>query len=353
MLHIIAPNFDPVTVAGAGLSLVELTSRFLKQQPDARIYLNPRTAEAFPEWKDSTVVVPCGSMTSPLRKATAVLKLQLSGFPDFPDRGLCWFPFGPMMPLFFRGCGVSTIHDILDLDLPRLVVSTERIYRKVIMPATVRHTSVVTDSYFSRDRLRHHYGIEAAVIPLAVQSMPPPSRAKVPACPYVFYPANGYAHKNHRFLIDLWRTRTELKSLALVFTLASGYQTLAPALSAARSAGANIVVTGHVSREELSGLYHHAVCTALPTLYEGYGLPLQEALSCNCPAFVNEACPAFRETVTQDYPHFLPLDPERWTKAILGAVDAPRGHVHRFAKLRTWDECAREYLEFFEAIERH
>ncbi len=129
MLHIIAPTFDPTTVAGAGVSLVELTSRFLQHLPDTRIYLNAQTAAAFPEWKDSIVPVRTTSMRTPNRKALAVLRLQLLGFRDFPRSGVSWFPFGPMMPLRFRGRGVSTIHDTLDLDLPALLPAVERVFR--------------------------------------------------------------------------------------------------------------------------------------------------------------------------------------------------------------------------------
>ncbi|MBA2271536.1 MAG: glycosyltransferase family 4 protein [Chthoniobacterales bacterium] len=350
MLHIIAPTFDPVTVAGAGVSLIELTSRFLQQLPDTRIYLNPQTAAAFPAWKAAMVIVRVGSMTSPLRKSSAVLRLQLAGFPGFPRDGICWFPFGPIMPLSFRGRGVATIHDTLDLDLPQMLPRVERVYRKVIMPRTVRRAAVVTDSEFSRERLRQHYQVDATVIPLAVQALPAASGARVPLSPYVFFPANGYAHKNHRFLLDLWRTRAELKPFALVFTLGSGATTLEAEIRSARDAGAEIIVTGRVSREELAGLYENAICTAFPTLYEGFGLPLQEALSCDCPVLANEACRALRETVTPDYPHFLPLEPERWVTAITTMAKSPRENLRQYVKNRTWDDCARDYLRLFEAV---
>ncbi len=147
MLHIIAPTFDPITVAGAGVSLVELTSRFLKQRPCTRIYLNPRTAEAYPAWADATVIVPSWRMNSPSRKAAAVFKLQLGGFPRFPDDGVCWFPFGPMMPLSFRGCGVSTIHDTLDLDLPSLVAP-------VVASVSKGHHAGDGTAYVYRDRFK-------------------------------------------------------------------------------------------------------------------------------------------------------------------------------------------------------
>lgn len=351
VLHVIAPTFDDVTVAGAGVTLVELTQRFLETLPDTRIYLNPQTAATFPQWKHATVVVPAGSMAGSLRKSAVMLKLQLLGFSGYPRRGICWFPFGPMMPFTFRGCGVSTVHDTLDLDLPALLSPTERIFRKIIMPRTVHRTSVVTDSKFSRDRLRHHYGIEPRVIPLAVRSMPTASCAKVPASPYVFFPANCYPHKNHAFLIRLWKRCAELRAFSLVFTLGSGSEWLEPAISSARKSGAKIIVTGRVSREELAGLYENAICTVLPTLYEGFGLPMQEALLCNCPVLANDACPALFETVTSDYPYFLPLKPEHWANAILALANSPRRELCHYVKKRTWDECARDYLDVFRSVE--
>jgi glycosyltransferase involved in cell wall biosynthesis len=349
-LHIIAPSFESVTVGGAGVGLVELTSRFLRKLPDTRIYLNQRAAAAFPEWKEAIIEVRCGSMATPLRKAVAMSALELFSFPNYPKTGVCWFPFGPMLPFSFRGSGVSTIHDTLDLDFPRLLSPFERIFRKAVMPSTVRHTSIVTDSDFSRSRISHHYNVEATVIPLAVQSMAAPSRAKVPPSSYVFYPANAFAHKNHRFLIDLWKDRRELKHLALVFTLGGGRGALGPAIQAARQADVDIIVTGRLSPEELAGLYTNAVCTALPTLYEGFGLPMQEALMCRCPVIANAACPALSETVNSGYPHFLPLEPDSWTHAILSMSNCSRENLHTYVKRRTWDDCARDYIDFFTSV---
>ena len=351
-LHIIAPTFDPTVVGGAGVALVELTSRFIRDLPGTKIYLNERTARLFPNWSKSVVTVRCGSMTKQLPKAFAVSRLELFGFSGFPVEGLCWFPFGAMIPLSFRGKGVSTIHDTLDRDYPSLLPTTERIFRKVIMPRTVRRTSVVTSSNFSRDRLRHHYNIDATVIRLAVQQLPPASYAKVPASPYVFFPANEFEHKNHRFLIQLWKTRSDLKSIALVFTLGSGSKSLERQIDAARAVGAQVIVTGRITREELAGLYERALCTVLPTLYEGFGLPMQEALMCNCPVLANEACPALFETVTADYPYFLPLDPDRWANAILAFSGASATDVRHYVNHRTWDDCSRDYLKFFSGIDK-
>ena len=48
-----------------------------------------------------------------------------------------------------------------------------------------------------------------------------------------------------------------------------------------------IIFTGHVSDEELISYYQNAFCLALPSLYEGFGIPVLEAMSYNCPVIAS------------------------------------------------------------------
>jgi glycosyltransferase involved in cell wall biosynthesis len=351
-LHIIAPTFDPNVVGGAGTVLVELTSRFLRDVPETKIYLNEQTAPRFPEWRDAIVPVRCGSMKTPSSKALAVLLLELFGSVAFPREGVCWFPFGSMMPLWFRGAGVSTIHDTLERDLPGFLPITERLFRSVLLPRTVRMVSVATSSNFSAQHLRKNYGIEPTVIPLGATPMPRPSTTRVPSRPYVFYPANAYPHKNHRFLLEVWRQHPELSSIALVFTLGSGVGRLEKPIEESRRAGIDVIVTGRVTDEEVAGLYQNAICAASPSLYEGFGLLMQEALQCDCPVLANSSWSAMRETVSSDYPYFLPLEPSAWAQAILANPRTTDFNFSRYGIRRTWDECAKDYEDLFQSLAR-
>jgi glycosyltransferase involved in cell wall biosynthesis len=351
-LHIIAPTFHPDVVGGAGTALAELTSRFIRELPDTRVYLNEAAAAMFPDWRQSIIPIACGSMTNPALKALAVGRLELFGFPEFPRDGVCWFPFGPMMPVSFRGNGISTIHDTLEKDLPRRVPLSERIFRRVVLPRTVRTVDLVTVSEFSARRIKEHYGVSARVIRWGLTDMPAGSDARVPEQPYAFYPANAFLHKNHRFLLEVWQRTPKLSSIALVFTLGHGLGQLSAAISEARRVGINVVVTGRVTRAELAGLYRNARCALLPSLYEGFGLPIQEALLCDCPIIANANCAALRETVTPLYPYFLPLDHQIWADNILAGPRESTAGVAHYLIRRTWENCVSDYLEVFDEAGR-
>ncbi len=45
----------------------------------------------------------------------------------------------------------------------------------------------------------------------------------------------------------------------------------------------DIVFTGYISNRELQMLYQNAFCFVLPSFYEGFGIPILEAMSNNCP----------------------------------------------------------------------
>ncbi len=48
-----------------------------------------------------------------------------------------------------------------------------------------------------------------------------------------------------------------------------------------------VIFTGHITDEELAGYYINAFCLTLPSLYEGFGIPVLEAMSYNCPVIAS------------------------------------------------------------------
>ncbi len=117
----------------------------------------------------------------------------------------------------------------------------------------------------------------------------------------------------------------------------------------------DVLFTGWIPQEELPTLYSLADVFLLPSLYEGFGIPLIEAMGCGCPIVTaNVGSPP---EVTDGAA--LLVDP-RDVDAIAAAVQAVVGDralrgrlVERgMARARafTWEKCARETLEVLESL---
>jgi len=79
--------------------------------------------------------------------------------------------------------------------------------------------------------------------------------------------------------------------------------------------GDNIRYLGRVSDEELVRLYNQAVCFIFPSLYEGFGLPPIEAMSCGCPVLVSDI-PVLHEVCGDAATYFDPYNPFAIRKTI-------------------------------------
>ena len=58
-----------------------------------------------------------------------------------------------------------------------------------------------------------------------------------------------------------------------------------------RSLAGSVIYLDHVSDDQLRALYEHAACFIYPSLYEGFGLPPLEAITCGCPVIASDIPP--------------------------------------------------------------
>lgn len=97
---------------------------------------------------------------------------------------------------------------------------------------------------------------------------------------YLLSVATLEPRKNLKRIIQAFQA-LGIKDLKLVIVGKSGWDTSLQGDDLKKMS--NVFFTGYVNRQELAALYSGAVCLAFPSLYEGFGLPILEAMKCGCP----------------------------------------------------------------------
>ena len=244
------------------------------------------------------------------------------------------FPLSVMLPLVSGPPAATTILDVQHEFLPKNFSRPELAYRRALYGASARRSRIVIAiSEHARETLVERLSLEpdrVRTIHLGVD-LERFSPADVPREPFLFYPANAWPHKNHERLFEaVALLRREHRDLRLVLT---GEHADVPDFVDAR---------GRVSQDELVELYRRASALVFPSLYEGFGQPVLEALACACPVACSDL-PPLREVAGDAAAYFDPLDPESIAAAALEAIARGGSSGPERASAFTWDECARKH----------
>jgi glycosyltransferase involved in cell wall biosynthesis len=246
------------------------------------------------------------------------------------------------LPLRSPCPAVVTIHDLHFERRPDLMSRKDRAVFKAVVPRAARRAArVLTVSARTRDDLVELYGVAGdriVVIPNGVDERFSPGPA----------PRNGYAlvvgaiHARKNPLAAV--AAAEAAGLPLVVVGPAKDEALAAELA---RRGAD--VRGYVPAAELADLYRGAACLVLASGYEGFGLPVVEAMASGTPV-VAAPDAALRE-VAGDAAVFA--EPEHLGEGIRQALrDRDRlvaAGLER-ARLFSWDEAARRTAEVYREV---
>ncbi|HLH41825.1 MAG TPA: glycosyltransferase family 1 protein [Bryobacteraceae bacterium] len=257
------------------------------------------------------------------------------------------------VPYFPRRPSVMTLHDLTPW-MREWQPNAARIRRRT--PLLLRlgiATMVITPSEAIRRACIERFGLAAdrvAAVPLAANSRFRPVDAN-PSRPYFLFVGRLEARKNVKQLIEAWRSVRVDHEIDLVLAgRARRDFALPPSETGLR-------VLGAVSEDELPELYSGALALIYPSHYEGFGLPVLEAMQCGTLAITSRDA-AIMEVAAGAAIHVEAGD----GRALAEAMAAVARQPEKFRALReralarsrdfTWRRTARGTREVYDAARR-
>ena len=278
-----------------------------------------------------------------------------------------------LMPVLLPCPAVVVFHDLIARKFPQYIssVRARAYFRFTLYLSTRRAAAVVTDSGASqRDladvyRLRPtrlhlvHPGVDQVFYPRSSEES---RRVLEPyGLPerYVLYFGTNKPHKNLPFLVRSWRRVAEAlpgQGLGLVIGGHddSRYRETRDEVERL-GLGGTVIFLGDFPEGLLPNLYSRAELFAFPSLYEGFGLPVLEAMACGTPVICSNS--SSLPEVTGDAAILLPpCDEVSWSEEIVRlSIDSELRDRLRCAGLKragefSWERSASQLLEVFKKV---
>lgn len=279
------------------------------------------------------------------------------------------------VPIFYKGKFVVTIHDLIHQHHAMNKASTldpftykikQFGYRRVFKHAIRNSLQILVPSNFVKKGLQDEWNVGSNKITITPEAVDDKIFSIVNKMkqggvnkildklhirlPYLFYVGNAHPHKNVEGLIEVFlNLKKQHHDLKLVL---SGHDHYFWQRIKIEYQNKDIIFTGQITDQEMVAIYRNAQCFVMPSYEEGFGIPLLEAMACQCPV-VSSDVGALKEVGGNAALYFNPEDlDDMAVKVKMVLKDNLRNQLvkkgQNRVKLFSWEKLAKQTLEVYE-----
>ncbi len=278
------------------------------------------------------------------------------------------------IPPFHRRCAaVITVHDLAFKLYPQLLTPESTAYYGQIERAVTSADQIIAVSEATRQDMLRLLPADAKKITVIHEAADPVYRPLADAAaaaqvlqkyrltqPFILCVGTIEPRKNLPVLLRAFRMLPDRRRLGLQLAIAGPRGWLADdvfALHTQLGLGDQVRFLGAVPAAELAALYNAAALFVLPSLYEGFGLPVVEAMACGAPVVVSNVS-SLPEVAGDAGLCLDPHDTRAWVDAVERVLDdeplrqAMRQKSLQRAQAFSWERAAQETLRVYHNARR-
>jgi len=255
---------------------------------------------------------------------------------------------------------VITIHDLIHEKFPTLYAHQQHVVAAKAA-AVQRADHIICVSHHTKKDLCEIYNVPSEKISVIYHgvSLPQGSLPALPTAvkkPYILYVGDRGEHKNFSFLVEAVASTPDIHGeVMLVCFGGPPFNAEEMRLMADCGVPPGTIQWLHGDDRLLQTLYRNAVCLICPSLYEGFGLPLVEAMAVGCPVLCSNTG-ALPEIGGDAAVYFDPTDRDDAAQALQHLINSPtlRQKMSRAGLARSrwfsWDNCFRNTLKIYQRL---
>ncbi len=293
---------------------------------------------------------------------TLAEQIQFKKELDRENLDLVHFPYFSY-PVFYRKPFVITIHDLIIDHYPTGISSSLPLpfyyakhfaYKKIIKSAVKKSKKIIVPSMATKDELISHYNANEKKIDVIYEGFDPlisenSVKESLVSDNYILYVGNAYPHKNLRNLLKAYEDIGEKTGVELVCIGRDDffYKRL-------EKCQRGVHFLHSIDDSTLFSYYTNARLLVVPSLMEGFGLPLLEAMSLSCPVISSDT-PALHEVGGDAALYVNPKEPAEIARTIEKVLtdkkllESLRKKGLTRSKQFSWEECVDKTLTVYES----